>query len=105
MLHDLDLDPGPLTGRAVAVIGFGSQGHSHALNLHESGLDVRVGLPDASASRSKAREAGLRVTTIEEAAREAQLIMLLVPDHVQHRTYARDIAPHLTHGADGPIGE
>jgi ketol-acid reductoisomerase len=98
LYYDSDASADRLRGRALAVIGFGSQGHAHALNLHESGLDVRVGLPEESASRSKAREAGLRVTTIEEAAREAQLIMLLVPDHVQQRTYVRDIAPHLTAG-------
>jgi ketol-acid reductoisomerase len=98
LYYDADASAERLHGRPIAVIGFGSQGHAHALNLHESGLDVRVGLPAESASRRKAAEAGLRVTTVAEAADEAQLVMLLVPDHVQHRTYARDIAPQLTSG-------
>ena len=98
LYYDADANPAQLESRRLAVIGFGSQGHAHALNLRDAGLDVRVGLPAQSASRGKAAAAGLRVTGIAEAAREADLIMVLVPDHVQASTYARDIAPHLSAG-------
>jgi ketol-acid reductoisomerase len=98
LYYDADASLDQLRGRTIAVIGFGSQGHAHALNRHDSGLDVRIGLPDTSASRAKAQAAGLRVTSIADAAREADVIMLLVPDHVQKQTYTRDIAPHLTAG-------
>ncbi len=98
LYYDADANPAQLQSRRIAVIGFGSQGHAHALNLRDSGLDVRVGLPAPSASRGKAEAAGLRVADIAEAAREADVIMLLVPDHVQESTYARDIAPHLSAG-------
>ncbi len=83
LYYDRDADLTRLAGRPIAIIGNGSQGHAHALNLKESGLDVRVGLPMTSASRAKAAEAGLRVCTPAEAAREASVIMLLVPDHTQ----------------------
>ena len=98
LYYDSDASLERLTGRRCAVIGFGSQGHAHALNLRDSGLDVRVGLPDTSASRLKAQAAGLRVTSISDAAREGDVIMLLVPDHVQKLTFEREIAPHLTAG-------
>ncbi|HEV2811165.1 MAG TPA: NAD(P)-binding domain-containing protein, partial [Acidimicrobiales bacterium] len=78
--YDKDADPGLIRGRRVAVIGYGSQGHAHALNLADAGVDVRVGLREGSSSRAKAEAAGLRVTTVEEAASEADLIMLLLPD-------------------------
>jgi ketol-acid reductoisomerase len=85
-------------GRKVAVIGYGSQGHAHALNLKDSGVDVRVGLHEASKSRQKAQAAGLRVLSVAEAAREADLIMVLTPDETQRKIYQEDIAPHLSAG-------
>src|SRR5439155_218908 len=85
-------------GRKVAVVGYGSQGHAHALNLKDSGVDVRVGLPEESKSRQKAQAAGLSVLTVAEAAREADLIMVLAPDEKQRKIYEEDIAPHLTVG-------
>src|SRR5439155_1277080 len=80
-------------GRKVAVIGYGSQGHAHALNLKDSGVDVRVGLHAASQSRQKAQAAGVRVLTVAEAAREADLIMVLTPDEKQRKIYEEEIAP------------
>jgi len=85
-------------GRKVAIVGYGSQGHAHALNLKDSGVDVRVGLPEASKSRPKAQAAGLSVLTVAEAAREADLIMVLAPDEKQKKIYEDEIAPHLTPG-------
>jgi len=85
-------------GRKVAIVGYGSQGHAHALNLKDSGVDVRVGLPEASKSRQKAQAAGLSVLTVAEAAREADLIMVLAPDEKQKKIYEDEIAPHLTPG-------
>lgn len=87
-----------LKGKKIAIIGYGSQGHAHALNLRDSGLDVIVGLPADSKSRAKASAAGLTVTTPAEAAKAADVMMILVPDHVQADLYASDIAPHLTKG-------
>ncbi|MBX6391346.1 MAG: ketol-acid reductoisomerase [Frankia sp.] len=87
-----------LGGRKVAVIGFGSQGHAHALNLRDSGVDVRVGLPETSRSRQKAEEEGLRVVTPAEAAAEADIIMILAPDTTHRRIYAESIKPNLTPG-------
>jgi ketol-acid reductoisomerase len=85
-------------GRKVAVVGYGSQGHAHALNLKDSGVDVRVGLHQASKSRQKAQAAGIRVLTVAEAAREADLIMILTPDEKQKKIYGEEIEPHLTPG-------
>jgi ketol-acid reductoisomerase len=87
---DLDL----LSGK-VAVVGFGSQGHAHALNLRDSGVDVEVGLREGSPSREAAEDAGLTVTTIAEAVRGAQVVAVLVPDHVQQGVYEQEIAPNL----------
>ncbi len=87
-----------IRGRKVAVIGYGSQGHAHALNLKDSGVDVRVGLPQASKSRPKVQAAGLRVLTVAEAAAEADLIMILAPDEKQKKIYEEDIRPHLSVG-------
>ena len=84
--------------RKVAVIGYGSQGHAHALNLKDSGVDVRVGLHEASKSRQKAQAAGLRVLSVADAAREADLIMILTPDEKQRSIYEQEIAPHLAEG-------
>src|SRR5208282_3824339 len=88
----------PLKGKKIAIIGYGSQGHAHALNLRDSGLDVVVGLPESSKSRAKAEAAGLRVLSTEDAAKAAQVMMILVPDHIQGDLYSQDIAPHLTPG-------
>ena len=87
-----------LSGK-VAVIGYGSQGHAHALNLHDSGVDVEVGLREGSASRAAAEEAGLRVGTVAEAVADAQVVSLLLPDQVQPGVYEEDVAPNLSPGA------
>ena len=88
----------PLKGKKIAIIGYGSQGHAHALNLRDSGLDVVVGLPESSKSRAKAAAAGLTVLTPSEAAKVADVIMILVPDHLQSDVYEADIAPNLKAG-------
>jgi ketol-acid reductoisomerase len=88
----------PLKGKKIAIIGYGSQGHAHALNLRDSGLDVVVGLPPNSRSRAKAQAAGLTVLDTPEAAKVADVMMILVPDHIQGDLYERDIAPYLTAG-------
>jgi ketol-acid reductoisomerase len=98
MFYDGDADLSFIRAKKVAVIGYGSQGHAHALSLHDSGVDVRVGLSANSASASKARAAGLTVTSVADAANWGDVIMLLVPDTVQPALYQRDIAPHLTRG-------
>jgi ketol-acid reductoisomerase len=87
-----------LGGRTVAIIGYGSQGHAHALNLRDSGLDVVVGLYPGSKSWSKAETAGLRVMTTSDAAKAADVIMILVSDHIQADLYNGEIAPHMTAG-------
>jgi ketol-acid reductoisomerase len=87
-----------LNGRTVAIIGYGSQGHAHALNLRDSGVDVVVGLYEGSQSRAKAEAAGLKVLTTAEAAKAADVVMILVADHIQGDLYHQDIAPHLTPG-------
>ncbi|EWM16284.1 MULTISPECIES: ketol-acid reductoisomerase [unclassified Kutzneria] len=96
--YDDDADLGIIQGRKVAVIGYGSQGHAHALSLRDSGVDVRIGLPEGSKSRAKAEEEGLRVLTPAEASAEADLIMILAPDTKQRKIYADDIAPNLNDG-------
>jgi ketol-acid reductoisomerase len=96
--YDDDADLSVIQGRKVAVIGYGSQGHAHALSLRDSGVDVRIGLPEGSKSRAKAEEQGLRVLTPAQASAEADLIMILAPDTAQRRIYAEDIAPSLTAG-------
>ncbi len=87
-----------LKGKTIGIIGYGSQGHSHALNLRDSGLNVVVGLPESSNSRAKAVSAGLKVLSTADAAKAADVMMVLVPDHVQGDLYASDIAPNLTAG-------
>ncbi len=98
MYYDPDADPSALQDRTVAIIGYGSQGHAHALNLRDSGVDVVVGLPATSKSRAIAAEAGLRVADVGEAARQANAIMILVPDTAQKAVYDAEIAPSLKPG-------
>ena len=98
IFYDDDADLSIVQGRKVAVIGYGSQGHAHALSLRDSGVDVVVGLPEGSKSRAKAEEQGLRVLTPAEASAEADLIMILAPDTAQRHVYAKDIAPNLKDG-------
>jgi len=98
IFYDDDADLSIIQGRKVAVIGYGSQGHAHALSLRDSGVDVRVGLKEGSRSRAKATEQGLRVMTPAEAAAEADVIMLLAPDTAQAQIFTEDIAPHLGAG-------
>ncbi len=95
---DADADAAVLQDRVVAIIGYGSQGHAHALNLRESGIDVRVGLAEGSKSRERAESEGLTVMTPAEAAAEADVIMVLVPDQVARKVYAESIEPHLAPG-------
>ncbi|MFL6192472.1 MAG: ketol-acid reductoisomerase [Actinomycetes bacterium] len=98
VFYDDDADLGLVQSRKIAVLGFGSQGHAHALSLADSGCEVRVGLPEASRSRAKAQAAGLEVATPAEASAWADLVMLLVPDTVQRHLYASDVAPSLRPG-------
>ncbi|CAA9269799.1 MAG: Ketol-acid reductoisomerase (NADP(+)) [uncultured Arthrobacter sp.] len=98
LFYDDDADLSIIQGRTVAVIGYGSQGHAHALSLRDSGVDVRVGLKEGSKSRAKAEAEGLRVLSVAEATAEADLIMILTPDQVQRHVYAEDIAPNLQAG-------
>ena len=95
MYHEEDADLSIIQGRKVAIIGYGSQGHAHALNLRDSGVDVRVGLKEGSASRAKAEAEGLRVVSVAEAVQEATVIMILAPDHVQRHIYTESILPNL----------
>jgi ketol-acid reductoisomerase len=98
LYYDKDADTGRLSDRPIAIVGFGSQGHAHALNLRDSGLDVRVGLHEQSRSRAKAEAAGLRVLSVSDAVREAEITMLLVPDTAQAAVYCDNIRPHLGAG-------
>src|SRR5215203_1921712 len=98
MFYDDDADLALIQGRSVAVLGYGSQGHAHALSLRDSGVDVRIGLPEGSRSREKAEAEGLRVLTPADACEEADLIMVLVPDTAQRGLYAEAIAPSLVPG-------
>src|SRR6267154_3219993 len=98
IFYDDGADLSIIQGRHVAVLGYGSQGHAHALSLRDSGVNVRVGLPEGSRSRDSAASEGLQVTTPEQACEEADLIMVLAPDHVQRALYAEAIAPSLVPG-------
>ncbi len=97
--YEPDGDLSNLDGKTIAVIGYGSQGHAHSLNLKESGADVVVGLYEGSKSWAKAEQAGLRVMTTAEAAKVADVIMILVSDHIQANLYDEQIAPHIKPGA------
>jgi ketol-acid reductoisomerase len=98
MYYDNDADPSALAGQTVAIVGYGSQGHAHALNLAESGVDVLVGLAPGSKSRGLVEEAGLRVMDVADAVKAADVVMILVPDTAQKAVYDADIAPHLRPG-------
>ena len=98
MFYDDDADLALIQGKNVAVIGYGSQGHAHALSLRDSGVDVRVGLQPGSKSRAKAEAEGLRVLTPREAAEEADVIVILAPDQHQRKLYAEEIEPELAPG-------
>jgi ketol-acid reductoisomerase len=98
MYYDADADLNLITAKKVAVIGYGSQGHAHALNLKDSGVRVKVGLPAASRSRAKAQAAGLEVGDVAEVSKWADVIMVLVPDTTAAKLYTDDIEPHLAAG-------
>ncbi len=98
LYHEADADVALIQGKKVAIIGYGSQGHAHALNLKDSGVDVKVGLHEGSASAAKAKAAGLSVTSVSDAAAWGDVIMVLIPDTTQPEVYKRDIAPHLKAG-------
>ena len=98
MYYDDAADLSLIQSKKVAVIGYGSQGHAHALSLRDSGVDVRIGLAEGSKSRAKVEEEGLRVLTAAEATREADVIMILVPDHIQRDLYTEEIEPNLEKG-------
>ncbi|HEX6919568.1 MAG TPA: ketol-acid reductoisomerase [Actinomycetes bacterium] len=98
LFYDDDADLSVIQGRNVAVLGYGSQGHAHALSLRDSGVDVRVGLPEGSKSRERADSEGLRVVTPYEACEEADLVMVLAPDPIQRKLYAEAIGPNLVDG-------
>src|SRR6056297_3394381 len=97
--YNTDANLDHLSGKTVAVVGYGSQGHAHSLNLKESGVDVVVGLYEGSKSWPKAEQAGLRVMTTADAAKAADAVMVLVADHIQADLYHEHIAPNLKPGA------
>jgi len=98
IFYDDDAEPAAVSGRRVAVIGYGSQGHAHALNLRESGVEVRVGLRESSRSRVEAQDEGLAVGTVAEVSDWANVVMMLVPDQHMADLYAAEVAPHLRDG-------
>jgi ketol-acid reductoisomerase len=98
LYYEKDAKPEILKNRKIAILGYGSQGHAHALNLHDSGFDVIVGLRPDSSSIDKAIKAGLTVTSIEEAAKQAEVIMMLLPDTAQKAAYEAEVVPHMTAG-------
>ena len=97
--YDKDADLGVLAGKTIGIVGYGSQGHAHALNLNDNGQKVIVGLYPESRSRAVAQEAGLEVADVPEVARRADVLMVLIPDHLQGRVYREEIAPNLRPGS------
>ena len=98
MYYEKDCDINYLDGKKIAIIGYGSQGHAHALNLKDSGCDVCVGLREGSKNWANAEKAGLKVMTVAEAAKWGDIVMMLINDEVQADVYKRDIAPNLVPG-------
>jgi len=98
IFYEQDANPNLIKNKKVAIIGYGSQGHAHSLNLHDSGVNVRVGLPENSRSKARAEEAGLTVVPISEAASWADTIMVLIPDTSQPAVYKSEIDPFLEPG-------
>ena len=96
--RDADIDPAPLAGKRVAILGYGNQGRAQALNLHDSGIDVVVGLRDGSSSRARVERDGLTAVSLADAAASADLVMLLAPDESLSALY-RTVEPQLRHGA------
>ncbi|MFW6343516.1 MAG: ketol-acid reductoisomerase [Sediminispirochaetaceae bacterium] len=96
--YDKDADPAKLEGKTVSIIGYGSQGHAHALNLHDSGVKVVVGLRDSSPKKGEAQRAGLEVVPPAEAAKRGDIVMILIPDELQPQVYLEDIEPNLEEG-------
>lgn len=96
MYYDKDIDLNPILSKKVAVLGFGSQGHAHAQNLHESGVEVKVGLREGSKSKSRVEEAGLECLSIEDAVKWADVVMMLLPDTTHKAVYETSVAPYLT---------
>ncbi|MCA9859890.1 MAG: NAD(P)-binding domain-containing protein, partial [Thermomicrobiales bacterium] len=94
--YDQDANLDALSGKTIAVIGYGSQGHAHAQNLRDSGLTVIVGLHEGSKSRAKAESDGLTVMSVADAAKAADVIMIVIPDQTQARVYKEEIEPNLT---------
>ena len=102
MLRDADIDPAPLAGKRVAIIGYGNQGRAQSLNLHDSGIDVVIGLRGNSGSAEEAEAAGLQIALVEDAVRSADVVMMLAPDEIHGALY-REIEPHLREGAARPV--
>ena len=98
MYYENDADMSLLDGKTVGIIGYGSQGHAHALNLNESGVDVVVGLYEGSKSKEKAEAEGLRVELVADAARDSDIVMMLIPDHTMAGVYRESVEPHLSSG-------
>ena len=99
IIYDDSIDQDLIKSKKVTVIGFGSQGHAHALNLHESGVDVTVGLRESSESFKRASDMGLKVENVEDATSGADVVMLLLPDQLMADIYNSDIAPHMKDGS------
>ena len=98
IFYQQDCDLNRLNGKTVAIIGYGSQGHAHALNLKDSGVNVVIGLYEGSKSAAKAEAAGLKVMSVADAAKAGDIIMILIPDEKQAAVYKKEIAPNLTEG-------
>src|SRR5947208_12295853 len=99
MYYDNDADLALIRGRKVAIIGYGSQGHAHALNLKDSGASVKVGLPATSKSRDKVKASGLQVDDVAAVAKWADVVMILAPDTTQAKLYKDEVEPNLHQGA------